>query len=246
MKKILFLVAVIVASSCSKDEELVYSVPGYMTKVYTESTNCSQADFLTLHIDNETFNYDFSGAPGVDGIGHLMCLSKVGNTPSYSQNMEGHFTSFGFPGGKPNFVGLPVQEGISWTTNSGEVVPVEEVNLKELGVIVIVPKPFDDQFEIGGYRNITDETKYGFKIRFHFEVFAETAQGRIEGGYEVYLDPNKHGVIKITCVDKSIPGEIRLSGSFNGEFVGTEFFVLDGPILYRKQMSGEFSYRIYL
>ena len=246
MKKILFLVAVIVASSCSKDEELVYRVPGFMTKVYTESTNCNSTDFLTLYIDDETFNYDFSGTPGVDGIGHLLCPNKVGNTTSFSQNMEGHYASFGFPGGKPNFVGLPVQVGGSWITNSGEVVPVEEVNLKAFQMTVIVPKPIENQFKVGAYRNITDETKYGFKIGFHFEVFAETAQGRIEGGYEVYLVPNKHGVVKITCVDKSIPGEIRLSGSFNGEFVGTDFFVLDGQIRYRKQMSGEFSYRIYL
>lgn len=228
--------------SCTTQEDTINqeenTIPTYMFEVFDENSNCSEIDFLNLKINEVEVSYRYTDS-------HLLCEFYEGNfNNSFCLNCDSHSARLTMPMQRYDtyFENLPIHTGMIWNFSEEEYV-VNEINIKGLSIGISAPTRLVDELKTGKFRIPNDFTEKGIKLYFHWEIKTES----YEFGYTLDMDKNQPYEIKINCIDRLNSNEVRLSGSFDGIFVGTNSFQNGGNnVIYQTPISGAFSYRITL
>jgi len=238
-KQIILIIAILLLTNCKTENETNNILtPSYMFEVFEQNYNCSKTDLIDINIDGDNVYYDYTGNLN-------LCGFSEGNSDNvFCVGCESHYANIRFPSDNYNsyFNNLPINLGMTWSfSNSGSV--INKINFKGLDVFISGPNELVKNLKIGKYKIPNDITKKGIKLSFRWEV--KTVD--FETGYTLDIDKNQPYEISINCIDKSDPDVVRLSGYFEGVFIGKDVFNNgSNNIIYQIPVSGFFSYLITL
>lgn len=228
--------------SCSKNDSTINIQPEsqrYLIEEYSENYDCIERDYLKLNIAGQTIEYNYNTVGQSVGL----CNFSSGNIQGICNNCEGNSARLPMPiDYNEYFPDLPVQIGSTYFYDDS---PVTDLNIKGLNIIIIVPDQLKEQTYPGRYK-YAESVGYdlGMSIKLIWEV--KMSNGETESGYVLTLATDEYFKLELTCVDKSNPDFIRVSGNFEGIFEGQSFSNLPGEAVYEIPVSGRFSYPIAL
>jgi len=244
MKKILILFGLAVLIGCTKEEgNSSVSAPSYMIRLADKPGWGAKNSFVNFTVNEKV--YDRTYEVGMGDL--LLCSSHVGNLSPVGRGSESVGVRFGAPMNdyKAYFPNLPIVVGGMWTVGNSEMVVIEEIDTRALNVKLSLPKSFEEKVLIGDYRIAKGIYEDGFRLGFDFGLSGKLASGdRIQGGYEITLDPTRKRKVEITRVERIVGKGIRITANFSGFFVGKDLNKLQGPVVYETYITGSFSYII--
>lgn len=208
----------------------------FTNEVYSENTNCVSRDFIKIDAGAAIMEFNY-GDPGCPGI----CYFGEGNySGEFTDGAEGHAAHLPLKNNwRSTFTDFPFQEGGTITLPEGDKI-IDNLWAEGLDILLIIPERLTANLVPGDYKFVDNHQEdLGIQVYLSWGLEYDNT-GR---GFSLVLDKTQPHFYEFTCVDRSNPDFVRLTGSLNGTFQGRSF---DGSndIIYERTISIDFAYQI--
>ena len=233
MKKLLYLPLLILIVNCSRfgqdPAEIVEPLPSYMKEVFAENKDCIPQPSFYLNVGEKTY---YDPINSYDNYTDQSFVNFDGNHSIFYINDDGFYDLF------PNF---PAK-------NSSVIVNNENYSINEiyprLQVTSNLPKSYLNNLKIGSYvLNNDDYTKHTLGFKVELAVNCSLNENPNYSYCAFYkIDLKKPHQLKIDCIDKSDPANVKVSGTFEGTFISNLSEDPNVNMAESKFIKGNFSY----
>ena len=111
----------------------------------------------------------------------------------------------------------------------------------------ILPQPFEESLLRGGYVITESNYNVGCKLSINWTIMSEVPFGtEVEQSFILKMKPNESKKMEILAIDRSTPGQVRITCSYSGIFAADSYLEQKLGSEYKMFAQGSFSYIIKL